>query len=180
MNLEIEWDRAALRGVSKTMDAALEQTAEWIIKDVRRAKTIPRQHGILQGEAVQVARSVLGSLGIMQSTPYARRLYYHPEYNFQRGPRTKTETVSYKGTVTVHRKDGTTYERRKRVKEGTEGATTEERLRKPKNARERGGFNPNAGALWWEPYLTGEKRAEVQRQFLKACRRLGLGVSYGT
>ena len=46
---------------------------------------IPFDSGNLQNEGTFVDSSELkdGKISIVSSTPYARRLYFHPEYNFQ-------------------------------------------------------------------------------------------------
>jgi hypothetical protein len=48
---------------------------------------MPFDTGNLQGEStfVDYDSSKYGRVQIVSSTPYARRLYYHPEYNFQKG-----------------------------------------------------------------------------------------------
>jgi hypothetical protein len=121
--MRIDIDKGAVRGVEHAVTAALAQTAEWVVSDVRKAQTVPRDKGVLQGEAMHVVASALEGVEIVQSTPYARRLYHHPEYGFSREA------------------------------------------------------NPNAGALWWEPYIDGGKRKDVERAFLRACRRNGLDVA---
>ena len=58
---------------------ALDATAEKLLGDVVDAQVIPFDVGTLQNEATYVDRSER----IVSNTPYARRLYFHPEYNFQ-------------------------------------------------------------------------------------------------
>lgn len=47
-------------------------------------RKIPKDQSILIKSGI--ANTVVGSGQIKWSTPYARRLYYHPEYNFQGAP----------------------------------------------------------------------------------------------
>lgn len=63
---------------------SLEQTAEELHKDIQQAQVIPRDTGNLQGEAFFVDYSSCknGIATLIHATPYARRLYFHPEYNF--------------------------------------------------------------------------------------------------
>ena len=51
-----------------------------------KAQVIPRNTGALQNEStfVDTSKSNQGKVSIVSSTPYARRLYYHPEYNFKK------------------------------------------------------------------------------------------------
>lgn len=63
---------------------ALEQTAKALHKEVRNAQVMPRDTGHLQGDATDVdySNSKNGTVSLVTQTPYARRLYFHPEYNF--------------------------------------------------------------------------------------------------
>ena len=77
------------RKVSQLANAqimALEQTAGKLIDEVREAQVMPRDTGRLQGDATSLdrSRSAGGTVAIVTQTPYARRLYFHPEYNFQK------------------------------------------------------------------------------------------------
>lgn len=87
-------DRAGIR--------ALENTAKALHTEVVQAQVIPRMDGALQGEKmfVDTARSAAGKVAIVHEGPYARRLYYHPEYNFQKEPweedvKNKDGTISH-------------------------------------------------------------------------------------
>lgn len=63
---------------------ALEQTAEALHTDVVQAQVMPRDTGHLQNDStfVDTSQSKSGTVSLVSQTPYARRLYYHPEYNF--------------------------------------------------------------------------------------------------
>lgn len=66
---------------------ALELTAEALHAEVIQAQVMPFDTGNLQNEStfVDASNSAQGRVSLVTSTPYARRLYYHPEYNFQTG-----------------------------------------------------------------------------------------------
>ena len=66
--------------------AALEQTAEALHTEVVQAQIMPRDTGAMQNENTFVdnSNSANGSVSIVTATPYARRLYFHPEYRFQK------------------------------------------------------------------------------------------------
>lgn len=63
---------------------ALEQTAEALHTEVVQAQVMPRDTGHLQNDStfVDTSQSKSGTVSLVSQTPYARRLYYHPEYNF--------------------------------------------------------------------------------------------------
>ena len=73
---------------------ALEQTAEYLHTEVVQAQVMPFDTGNLQNESTFVdhSQSRNGKVTIVHSTPYARRLYYHPEYHFK-----KTENPNAEG-----------------------------------------------------------------------------------
>lgn len=65
---------------------ALEQTAEVLHTEVVQDQVIPRDTGNLQNEStfVDYSESSRGKVSLISSTPYARRMYFHPEYHFQK------------------------------------------------------------------------------------------------
>lgn len=66
---------------------ALEMTAEHLKTEVMMAQVIPYDRSDLQKSAfVDRTNSKSGTVDLVYSTPYARRLYFHPEYNFNQDP----------------------------------------------------------------------------------------------
>lgn len=63
---------------------ALEMTGAALLSEVKNAEVFPFKTGNLQNESTFVddSHAAQGRIEIISSTPYARRLYYHPEYNF--------------------------------------------------------------------------------------------------
>ena len=84
---QIKIDTLKLKAISDAAVTALEQTGEELHKEVRQAQVVPRDKGTLQGEAffVDYSGSKLGTVKLVHQTAYARRLYFHPEYNFNKG-----------------------------------------------------------------------------------------------
>ena len=78
--------------VEKRLTAAaqvsLAQTAEAIHTNVVQSQVMPRDTGTLQNESTFVYTQDIanGKVELISSTPYVRRLYYHPEYNFHQSP----------------------------------------------------------------------------------------------
>ena len=74
-----------IRELSQAAVTALEMTAEALHTEVLQAQVMPFETGHLQDDAtfVDYSQSQQGRVTLVSSTPYARRLYYHPEYNFQ-------------------------------------------------------------------------------------------------
>lgn len=74
-----------IRQLEQAQITALEQTAEALHTEVVQAQVMPFDTGTLQGEGtfVDYSESRQGKVSIISNTPYARRLYFHPEYHFQ-------------------------------------------------------------------------------------------------
>ena len=82
----IKWDNAGLRKIDKALADALAKGAYVLQDEIREAQVVPRDIGTLQGEAftVDTTEANKGYVRLSFDTPYARRLYYHPEYNFRK------------------------------------------------------------------------------------------------
>lgn len=83
--IKVNWNFGAVRQVEQAVVTALEQTAQAVITDVVDEQVMPMDTGTLQNSStfVETSESSTGVVGIISDTPYARRLYYHPEYNFR-------------------------------------------------------------------------------------------------
>lgn len=75
----------AAKRVSDAVAISLKQTAAAVMEDVIDEQVMPKDKGTLQEQSTYVydSESKHGVVGIISDTPYARRLYYHPEYNFR-------------------------------------------------------------------------------------------------
>lgn len=87
----VKLNMAAIRKLQEAQKKALAMAAEAVHTDVVQSQTMPRDTGALQNEStfVDIANVIHGNASIISSTPYARRLYYHPEYHFQKTENTK-------------------------------------------------------------------------------------------
>ena len=85
VNSTVKMNFPKIRQLTQAQVTALEQTAEDVHTDVVQAQVVPRDTGNLQNESmfVDFSESRNGKVSVVHSTPYARRLYYHPEYHFQ-------------------------------------------------------------------------------------------------
>ena len=87
VNSVIKLNLPKIRQLTDAQITALEHTADQVHTAVEQAQVFPFDTGTLQGEATFLDRSESkhGKVSIVSSTPYARRLYFHPEYHFQTG-----------------------------------------------------------------------------------------------
>lgn len=79
-------DRALDGKMAQAIVTALEQTGDSLLTDLRAAQVVPFDTGNLQNESTFVDKksSKYGSVYINHTAPYAKRLYFHPEYNFNK------------------------------------------------------------------------------------------------
>lgn len=121
MKIEIKLDHNAIREIENSARKAAAEAMEKLRKDLLDSETMPFDTGDMQNNqtfvSVEGEETINGedtySVSLVTGSPQARRLYYHPEYQFQQG------------------------------------------------------HNDNAGALWLEPYISGDKKDFVQTEFTK-------------
>lgn len=138
-------NRKAIKQISTKAQTALGETADALHTEIQQAQVVPRDTGNLQNEAMFVDKSELkyGRVSIVHSTPYARRLYFHPEYNF-------------------HRKDW---------KEQVPNGVTKKGKKKYKTIKH--GSNPNAKGHWFEDWEDGGENEDFcEDTFKKILKRL--------
>lgn len=78
--------KPAIRNLTDAVSEALRKTAEEIHEDVVQAQTIPFLSSNLEvHHTFAYDRQIKkGYAAVVSDTPYARRLYYHPEYHFDK------------------------------------------------------------------------------------------------
>ena len=81
----IKLDEAKIKELTSQQYISLAQTADALVTDLRDSQTMPFDTGNLQNDSTFLddSQKEQGKVSIVSSTPYARRLYYHPEYNFR-------------------------------------------------------------------------------------------------
>lgn len=71
--------------LSRAATTALEKTVSALHTEVVNAQVMPFDAGIMQNDSTyeDYSNSKKGKVSLNTSTLYARRMYFHPEYNFQ-------------------------------------------------------------------------------------------------
>lgn len=71
--------------LSRAATTALEKTVSALHTEVVNAQVMPFDTGNMQNDSTyeDYSNSKKGKVNLNTSTPYARRMYFHPEYNFQ-------------------------------------------------------------------------------------------------
>ena len=85
-NSTVKLNFGRIKELSQATVTAIEQTAVALQAEIRDTQVIPYDKGRLQGEAFFVDSSNVqnGLALLVQEGPYARKLYYHPEYDFRK------------------------------------------------------------------------------------------------
>lgn len=85
VKLNVKIDKSKVRQLDQMSQIALGETCEQLRADVYNAEVMPRDTGTLQNESTWVDRSELANrkVRLVHSTPYARRLYFNPQFNFR-------------------------------------------------------------------------------------------------
>lgn len=98
MNVNVTLDMANINAIERQIQQAILKTANQIKADVQQAQTMPfaetyktKEGAVIEGGNLQnlstfVDISEIGknTAYIVNDTPYARRLYFHPEFNFNK------------------------------------------------------------------------------------------------
>lgn len=110
MGYSINWNTTKLKQLTRAQATALAKTAEAVHTDVVQSQVIPFDTGNLQNSNTSVDLSDVdkGQARIVSTTPYARRLYYHPEYTFNQVENPNARGNWYEPWISGERKDFST------------------------------------------------------------------------
>lgn len=84
MGVNIKLDMQAIKKLEKAAQESAQAAMEQVKADLVSSQTMPFDTGVMQNDATFVAANEKGA-SIVTGSVQARRLYYHPEYNFQKG-----------------------------------------------------------------------------------------------
>ena len=83
---KIKLNLPVLKQLDTAQQTALRNTTDALLTQIKNSQVMPVDTGNLQNESTfaDYANLAEGETKIVSSTPYARRLYFHPEYKFHR------------------------------------------------------------------------------------------------
>lgn len=83
---KIKLNMGVINQLDSNAKRALKYTTDALLTEIKNSQVMPFDTGNLQNESTFADYSQLeqGVTSIISDTPYARRLYFHPEYNFSR------------------------------------------------------------------------------------------------
>ena len=106
MRISIKLDYAKIRQIEQAALASASETLEAVYTDLVSAQTMPFDTGDMQNNQTFVDKTESGAV-LVTGSPQARRLYYHPEYNFQRGKNSKAGAKWLEPYISGEKKDFT-------------------------------------------------------------------------
>ena len=82
--VQVNINQSKIKELTNAANTALVKTAELVLSDVRDAQVIPFQTGDMQNDKTFVDDTAVskGKVAIVTDAPQARKLYYHPEFEF--------------------------------------------------------------------------------------------------
>lgn len=118
MKVTSKVNNGLLKQINSASNESLVLTGEAIRSDLIESQTMPFDTGTMQNQQTFVDDSDApnGSVSVITDAPQARKLYFHPEFNFKQNN------------------------------------------------------NPNAGGMWFEPYINGNKKDFAKKVFARYLR----------
>ncbi|WP_300382644.1 hypothetical protein [Clostridium sp.] len=84
IKVDIKLDNLKVNILEKAHLKALEMTVEAVLSDIKTSAVAPKDTGELERSGFVDLKDIKNAVArIVFDTPYARRLYWHPEYNFR-------------------------------------------------------------------------------------------------
>lgn len=85
VKVDIKLNNANINRLIEAHLKALEMTSEAVLSDIKTSQVVPKDTGVLEGSGFVDLSEINSFIArIVFDTPYARRLYWHPEYNFRK------------------------------------------------------------------------------------------------
>lgn len=82
VKVTVKLNNSKISRLQQVSKQAFRMTVEAVLSDIKTSAVVPKEHGTLEDSGfVEITSDWVAS--IIFDTPYARRLYWHPEYNFR-------------------------------------------------------------------------------------------------
>lgn len=96
-----------IRQLDKATTVALEKTISALHTEEVNAQVMPFRVGTMQNDSTfeDYSKSRQGKVSLVTSTPYARKMYFHPEYDFSKDENPNAQGNWHEQWVTGKHKD---------------------------------------------------------------------------
>lgn len=102
----IKLNNSAISTLERAQKQAIEMTMEAVLSDIKTSAVVPKQTGELERSGfVDTSQLEKFIASIVFDTPYARRLYWHPEYNFRHDKNINAQGKWMQGYIDGDKKD---------------------------------------------------------------------------
>lgn len=107
MKVTMKLNTANINLIEKAISRNLVKTADALKTDLQQSETMPFKTGQLQNRSTFIddKEAATGKVYIVSDTPYARRLYFHPEYNFSRAENREAGGAWFEPYISGRKKD---------------------------------------------------------------------------
>lgn len=104
---KVKLNMPKINQLSKATITALEKTTDSLQTEVKQAGVMPFRTGNMQNDNTfpDYSKSKQGKTSLVTSTPYSRRMYFHPEYNFYKGENAHAKGNWYEDWISGKNKD---------------------------------------------------------------------------
>lgn len=84
MNVAVTLNMTNINAIEREIRQAIIKTADQVKTDVQQSQTMPMDTRQMQNRSTFVDKSEIAdyTASVVSDTPYARKMYFHPEYNF--------------------------------------------------------------------------------------------------
>ncbi len=120
--VDMRLKKSQLRKLTKAQERAAIFAMEALKTEIAKDEVVPKQTGALEESATLVVKALnKGQIRITYDTPYARRLYYHPEHNFRKDKNANAKGLWLEDYIDGEKKDflGNAYAQLYRREAGT-------------------------------------------------------------
>lgn len=122
LKIDMRLKKSQLRKLTKAQERAAILAMEALKTEIAKDEVVPKQTGALEESATLVVKALnKGQVRITYDTPYARRLYYNPEYNFRKDKNSNAKGLWLEDYIEGEKKDflGNVYAQLYRREAGT-------------------------------------------------------------
>lgn len=122
LKIDMRLKKSQLRKLTKAQERTAILAMEALKTEIAKDEVVPKQTGTLEESATLVIKALnKGQVRITYDTPYARRLYYHPEYDFRKDKNANAKGLWLEDYIDGEKKDflGNTYAQLYRREAGT-------------------------------------------------------------
>ena len=104
---KIKLNAPKIKQLDRAAITSLEETVSALHTEVVNAQVMPFKSGNMQNDNTyeDYSNSKQGKVSLNTSTPYARRMYFHPEYNFSKEENPNARGNWYEPWTTGKEKD---------------------------------------------------------------------------